>query len=95
MKDFERLGGRALIALDGTEYFCSQKLGCPQCQTRKRSNGKTEFYHSMLAATLVAPGHNMVVPLMPEFIAKPDGAPRNRIASATPPSAGLRRMARA
>ena len=29
MKDFERLGGRALIALDGTEYFCSQKLGCP------------------------------------------------------------------
>lgn len=74
MKAFERLGGRALIALDGTEYFCSQKLGCPQCQTRKRSNGKTEFYHSMLAATIVAPGHNMVVPLMPEFIAKPDGA---------------------
>ena len=74
MKDFERLGGRTLIALDGTEYFCSQKLGCPHCQTRKRSNGKTDFYHSMLAATLVAPGHNMVVPLMPEFIAKQDGA---------------------
>jgi hypothetical protein len=74
MKDFERLGGRVLIALDGTEYFCSQKLGCPHCQTRKRSNGKTDFYHSMLAATLVAPGHNMVVPLMPEFIAKQDGA---------------------
>ncbi len=74
MKEFERLGGRALIALDGTEYFCSQKLGCPHCQTRKRSNGKTDFYHSMLAATLVAPGHNMVVPLMPEFIARQDGA---------------------
>jgi len=74
MKEFERLGGRVLIALDGTEYFCSYKLGCPHCQTRKRSNGKTEFYHSMLAATLVAPGHNMVVPLMPEFIAKQDGA---------------------
>ena len=74
MKEFERLGGRTLIALDGTEYFCSQKLGCPHCQTRKRSNGKTDFYHSMLAATLVAPGHNMVVPLMPEFIAKQDGA---------------------
>ena len=28
----------------------------------------------MLAATLVAPGHNMVMPLMPGFIAKPDGA---------------------
>jgi hypothetical protein len=74
MKEFERLGGRALIALDGTEYFCSQKLGCPNCQTRKRSNGKIDFYHSMLAATLVAPGHAMVVPLMPEFIARQDGA---------------------
>jgi hypothetical protein len=74
MKEFERLGGRALIALDGTEYFCSQKLGCPNCQTRKRSNGRTDFYHSMLAATLVAPCHAMVVPLMPEFIARQDGA---------------------
>src|SRR5208282_5209617 len=74
MKEFQRLGGRALIALDGTEYFCSYKLGCPHCLTRQRSNGKTEFYHSMLAATIVAPGHNMAVPLMPEFIARQDGA---------------------
>ena len=74
MKEFQRLDGRTLIALDGTEYFCSQKLGCPQCQTRKRANGKIESYHSMLAASIVAPGHAMVVPLMPEFIVKPDGA---------------------
>ena len=74
MGEFQRLGGRTLIALDGTEYFCSQNLGCPNCQTRKRANGKVESYHSMLAATLVAPGHAMVVPLMPEFIVKPDGA---------------------
>jgi hypothetical protein len=74
LKAFHRLGERTLIALDGTEYFCSQKLGCPNCQTRKRSNGKVESYHSMLAATIVAPGHNVVLPLMPEFIVKPDGA---------------------
>jgi hypothetical protein len=71
---FGRLGGRTLIALDGTEYFCSQKIACPHCQTRKRSNGKIESYHSMLAATVVAPGHSKVVPLAPEFIAKQDGA---------------------
>jgi hypothetical protein len=74
LKAFQRLDRRTLIALDGTEYFCSQKLGCPHCQMRKRSNGKVEFYHSMLAATVVAPGHNMVLPPMPEFIVKPDGA---------------------
>jgi hypothetical protein len=74
LKGFQRLGGRTLVALDGTEYFCSQKLSCPQCLARKRGNGKTEHYHAMLAAMIVAPGHNMVLPLMPEFIAPQDGA---------------------
>jgi hypothetical protein len=71
---FGRLGGRTLVALDGTEYFCSQKIACPHCRTRKRSNGKTESYHSMLAASVVAPGRSKVVPLTPEFIARQDGA---------------------
>jgi hypothetical protein len=71
---FGRLGGRTLIAWDGTEYFCSQKLGCPHCLTRKRANSKIESYHTMLAATAVAPGHAKVVPLFPEFIALQDGA---------------------
>ena len=74
LKAFQRLAERTLVALDGTEYFCSQKLSCPQCLTRKRSNGKTEHYHAMLAAMIVAPGHNMVLPLMPEFITPQDGA---------------------
>jgi Transposase DDE domain len=74
LKAFQRLGERTLIALDGTEYFCSQKLGCPHCLTRRRNNGKVESYHTMLAATIVAPAHNLAVPLMPEFIAPRDGA---------------------
>src|SRR5271163_369468 len=74
---FGRLGGRTLIAWDGTRYFCSQKLGCPNCLTRERSNGTTENYHcllSVLSATVVAAGHSKVVPLMPEFVATQDGA---------------------
>jgi hypothetical protein len=74
MQAFEQLGGRTLIAFDGTEFFCSQKLGCAHCQTRRRANGKTDFYHAMLAASIVAPGHAMVLPLMPEFITRQDGA---------------------
>jgi hypothetical protein len=45
------IGGRTPIALDGTEYSCLQKLGCPHRLTRKRSNAKVESYHFMLAAT--------------------------------------------
>jgi hypothetical protein len=56
------------------QYFCSQKLRCPNCLTRERSNGKTEDYHCLLSATVVAPGHSKVVPLMPEFVATQDGA---------------------
>src|SRR4051812_20482339 len=59
---FQRLNGRLLIALDGTEHFCSRKIGCPQCSTRRRSDGGTEYLHSFLGASVVAPGHAQVLP---------------------------------
>ena len=71
---FSRPGGHVLIALDGTEYFCSDTIHCAQCSTRLRSSGKVQYHHTMLAASLVAPGHNRVVPLEPEFIVPQDGA---------------------
>ncbi len=70
---FRRLGHHVLIAFDGTEYYRSAKLHCPCCSTRKRSGGKIEYFHSMVAATLVTPGHNQVVPLEPEFVVPQDG----------------------
>ena len=71
---FERLGGRLLVALDGTEHFCSRKVGCPQCSTRRRNDGGLEYFHSFLGASVVAPGHTQVLPLAPEFITPQDGA---------------------
>ena len=71
---FRRLGGRVLIALDGTEYHCSKKIHCTHCSTRSRGKAGTEYYHAMLAATLVAPGHDKVIPLEPQFIVPQDGA---------------------
>jgi hypothetical protein len=71
---FRRLAGRVLIALDGTEYHCSKKIHCAHCSTRIRGKAGVDYYHAMLAATLVAPGHDKVVPLEPEFIAPQDGA---------------------
>jgi len=71
---FQRLGGRTLIALDGTEHFCSRKIHCKRCSTRWRSDGGTEYFHSFLGASIVAPGHTRVLPLPPEFVAPQDGA---------------------
>src|SRR5271155_2082144 len=70
---FRRLGDHVLIAFDGTEYHRSTKLHCACCSTRKRSGGTTEYFHALVAATLVAPGHSRVVPLEPEFVVPQDG----------------------
>jgi hypothetical protein len=70
---FRRLGNHVLIALDGTQYHSSYNVRCDNCSTRRHSDGKTEYHHGLLAATLVAPGHNRVVPLIPEFIVPQDG----------------------
>jgi hypothetical protein len=79
LDDFRRLGDRLLIALDGTEYHCSKSIHCRHCSHRlrgatKRKPGETEYFHTMLAASLVAPGHDKVIPLEPEFIVPQDGA---------------------
>ena len=84
------LGERStLIALDGTGYVrCSRKICSQHCSTRVRGNGGTEYYHSMLAATLVAPGHDKVIPLEPEFINPQDGAEKQDCENMARPSGG-------
>ena len=77
--------------LDGTEYFCSQKLSCESCSERKRANGKIEHFHAMVSAALVAPGHERALPLEPEFVT-PRMAPRSRIARLARRTAGLQPM---
>lgn len=74
LEPLRRLGGRVLVALDGSEHFCSRKISCPHCSTRLRADGETEYFHSFVGATLVAPGHAMVLPLPPEFVRPQDGA---------------------
>lgn len=74
LKAFRRLNGRVLIALDGTEHFRSSKIHCPHCSRQQHSEGKVDYFHSFLGATLVAPGHTRVLPLPPEFITPQDGA---------------------
>jgi hypothetical protein len=73
---FRRPSQHVLIAFDGTEYFCSNDISCPHCSTRLRGKDKTrtEYFHTVLAASIVAPGHRHIVPLKPEFIKPQDGA---------------------
>ena len=74
LRPMRRLDGRALVALDGTEFFRSRNIRCDNCSTRKRGDGGTEHFHQMLAATVVAPGNARALPLPPEFVRPRDGA---------------------
>jgi len=62
-----------LIALDGTEYFSSQKITCPNCSQRQLTNGKTNYYHSALTPVIVQANNEHVISLEPEFIKPQDG----------------------
>jgi hypothetical protein len=64
---------RLLVVLDGTQYFSSQKISCPNCSTQTHATGTTTYAHRMLTPVLVAPGQDKVIPLPPEFIVPQDG----------------------
>lgn len=63
-----------LLALDGTEYFSSPTIHCPQCSTRRHANGQVTYFHTALTPVLVKPGLDKVIPLAPEFVRPQDGA---------------------
>lgn len=67
------LEGRLAFSLDGVYYFSSQKISCPQCQTRELAEGKRLYSHSAITPVVVAPGYGQVLPYVPEFIVPQDG----------------------
>jgi len=67
------LGRHTLIAIDGSEYFCSQNLSCPACSKREHSDGKVDYFHTFLGATIVKPNDSKIFCLPPEFVKPQDG----------------------
>jgi hypothetical protein len=61
------------VALDGTSYFSSQAIHCPNCLRRQRSNGHTLYDHAAITPGLVCPGQAQVIALPPEYIMPQDG----------------------
>jgi hypothetical protein len=73
LDDFRAPGHGLLVAIDGTQYFSSQKIHCDQCSQRELSNGQINYYHQVLTPVLVQPGNPRVIALEPEYITPQDG----------------------
>jgi hypothetical protein len=70
--------GCYLLALDGTEYFLSEKIHCASCLHKtSKQTGQVTYYHQMLGAVLLHPDFKEVIPLAPEPIIHQDGTTKN------------------
>lgn len=69
--------GHYLLASDGTNYYSSENVHCPECLVKTSRNGKVTYYHQMLGLVIVHPDHKEVIPLCPEPIIKQDGSTKN------------------
>ncbi|MDM8537591.1 hypothetical protein QUF70_12610 [Desulfobacterales bacterium HSG17] len=74
LEQFKFLDEGYLIPLDGTQYFSSECISCPSCLAKDLKNGKTLFYHQVVAATIAHPNMRQVLSLAPEPIKNEDGS---------------------
>jgi hypothetical protein len=70
---FRDFDNNLLVAMDGTEYFSSSQIHCPQCSTRTMKSGEIHYFHSVVTPVIVHPQQTQVIPLIPEFIIPQDG----------------------
>jgi hypothetical protein len=73
LQPYQQWNGQLLVALDGTEYFKSQKIHCQCCSSRTRKNGSVTYFHQAILPVIVAPSQTQVIALAPEFITPQDG----------------------
>lgn len=72
LEGYRVLNGTVLCGMDGTYYFSSTAISCPNCSTRMH-NGTIHYHHSGVCPVLVAPDNPNVINLEPEFIYPQDG----------------------
>ena len=69
---YRGVGGTRLISLDGSQYFSSQEIHCPNCRVSVRDE-QTHYSHLVMMAVVCAPEQEHVICLDPEFITPQDG----------------------
>ena len=77
LERFVFLDNKYLVLNDGTGFFSSNTVHCPNCCTKHHKNGHVSYYHQMLSAVIAHPDLKEVIPLCPEPIMKSDGSTKN------------------
>lgn len=73
LQPYQQWNGHLLVALDGTEYFKSQKIHCECCSSRTHKTGSVTYFHQAILPVIVSPQQTQVIALAPEFVTFQDG----------------------
>lgn len=71
---FRVLGGHLLVSLDGTRYFSSKEIHCPNCSHRTLPDESVLYFHDVITPVIVRPHSAQVISLEPEFMSPQDGS---------------------
>lgn len=77
LEEFAYIDGYLLVSGDGTGKFHSNKISCPQCCTKRNSDGTVSYYHQMFGVCVVHPEKKNVIPLCPEVIVNQHNEQKN------------------
>src|SRR3972149_9444513 len=47
LSQYRLLNGKYLIAIDGSQYFSSEKVNCPQCLKKESAKGDIRYHHQI------------------------------------------------
>jgi hypothetical protein len=73
LRTLRGFGTDLLIPLDGTQYFSSKTIHCPNCSTKTHQDGSVTYSHTAILPAIVLPGETFALPLAPEFVMPQDG----------------------
>ena len=73
LAQFRSINNDLLVTVDGTLYYDSENVHCPQCHVIHKSNGADSYRHMVITPAIVCPGRSDVIALSPEFIRNSDG----------------------
>jgi hypothetical protein len=77
VKEYQYWQDYLIVSIDGVEHFSSTQIHCQHCTTRTHRNGTVSYHHAGLAAVLVHPEQESVLPLDFEPILNEDGSLKN------------------
>lgn len=76
LKHYKSWDETLLVAVDGVEFFSSEKISCPSCCIRQVGN-KVGYYHQALVPAIVSCTNDHLLYLPPEIIQLQDGSSKN------------------